>query len=745
MFNDEHHTSVHRIHTQLTKPTHHFIKDVEHSYSKNNNRANVMNQSKQAKINFLTYLVLIFIFCGLLNKALSANEDINQEITKANHLLVQEVGTGTLLMRSDKQSYYEPANLLSTDAKISISGPIAQTELTQTFTNTGQHFSESIYIFPLPENAAVEYMELYIGDRRIIGKILEKLEAKKVYIQAKQDGKRAALVEQSRPNLFTTSVANIPAGAEVSVTLRFTQNIQVHLLKSEYQGVPEQHFEYRLPLTLTPRYQSKKSPNTSKQPLPFENQEELLLVNHNNIYPPQLDYKSNTDARNKIRIDVEMHGLNNTHQVKSLYQAVNQKTIDNQRRIEFMNDTVVMDQDLVLQWRLNTQESQQASFFTETIDGEEYGLLMLTPPDQSNNKVNLAREIIFIIDSSGSMGGESMRQAKEGLSFALNQLANTDRFNIIDFDSQYRLLFDTPQQVNDSSIRKAQNFVNALIADNGTNMLDALTAALRMPTNDEYLKQIIFITDGSVDNETKLFELIYKELKQARLFTVGIGSAPNSYFMRKAAEFGRGTFTYIGAVNEVRPQMSLLFNKISSPILQDIELEFPHGIDIEKWPEFIPDLYEGEPLVIPIKFNRRPEWISVKARTNTSWEQTFTINQTEQNLGVASLWARAKIASLMDKMIRGSSEANIKPQIIDVALQHNLLSKYTSFIAVDDSIVRNQSEDIKTKQTANLLPKGHNYPSTATGIALWNLFALLTLLLSFIYYRSCFTIKVEFK
>jgi len=684
--------------------------------------------------NCFTYVLLIIFFCGVFNIALFAN-DHSEIIDKANHDLIQEVGTGTLLMRANKNNYYQPAILLNTEAKIDISGPIAHTEITQTFQNISQNFSESIYVFPLPENAAVEYMELYVGDRRIIGKIMEKGEAKKVYIQAKQDGKRSALVEQTRPNLFTTSIANIPADKRVSVTLRFTQKLSAQIFKSKFQGLQEQHFEYRLPLTLTPRYQTTKNPLEGNKQTIFESDKIIAKSSDTNLFPPQFDSKLNLDQSNLIRIDVQLNGLDRQHEVKSLNQKINQQTIDGQRHIEFLTDVVAMNQDFVLQWRLSSTENQKASFYTETVDGQEYGLLMLVPPKQQSHQKSIPRELIFIIDSSGSMGGESMRQAKEGLSYALNQLSDVDRFNIIDFDSSYRLLFDTPKPVNNENIRQAQNFVNALVADNGTNMLDALDASFQMPTDTEYLKQIIFITDGAVDNETDLFNLIYNKLNQARLFTVGIGSAPNSYFMRKAAEFGRGTFTYIGEVNEVRPQMSQLFEKISAPVLQDIELVFPQGISIEKWPEFIPDLYLGESILVPIKFNQRPEWVTVKGRSNQTWQQTFSINQNSQHPGVSNLWAREKISSLMDKMIRGESETNIKPQILEVALRHQLLSKYTSFIAVDDSIVRKPIQDIDSNKVPNLLPKGHNYPSTATGLHLWNILALLALLMSFIVHK----------
>lgn len=685
--------------------------------------------NKKFRSYFYFYLILSTLLVCLITQTVYATDHSDQTVkTKNNHAMLNGVGTGTLLMRNNKQDSYQVATLHSTQAKVSISGPIATTEISQSFNNTGLDFAESIYVFPLAENSAVKAMEIHIGERSIVGKIMEKKHAKRIYVQAKRQGKRAALLEQSRPNLFTTSVANIPAGETVTVILRFNQTL---ILQSD-ETSQVKHYEYRLPTTLTPRYQpieqrlknDNRATENTVEPDSTANHEIKNLEQA--IFPPQVK-QAGERVINPINIQVEMHEMNFDDEVRSLYQKIDQETVDRVRHLSFTKHSVSMDQDFVLRWTLNENTENRAQFFTETIEGEEYGLLVLSPPEPGQKTQSLPREVIFIIDSSGSMGGASMQQAKQSLIFALDNIAPHERFNIIDFDSSYTNLFTQPKEASQDNIRLAKNFVRKLSAGGGTEMARALRSALEMKADGNFLKQIVFITDGAVSNEQQLLTLLHEKMGNSRLFTVGIGSAPNSYFMRKAADFGRGSFTYIGSLHDVQPQMSELFAKIGSPLLQNIELEFPTGIDIEQWPQQIPDLYAGEALIVPVKFNHRPSWVTVKGLNNSIWVSTLTLDSSKQHPGVSSLWARKKIESLMDEMVRGQSEESIKPQIIDVALGHHLLSKFTSFVAVDESTVRKQDQKLASEKLANLQPKGHRYPGTASGLNLWYLFVLLSL------------------
>ncbi len=272
-------------------------------------------------------------------------------------------------------------------------------------------------------------------------------------------------------------------------------------------------------------------------------------------------------------------------------------------------------------------------------------------------------------------------------------------------------------------------------------MRPALQQALSTPATESHLRQIIFITDGSVGNEEELFTLIEQRLGTARLFTVGIGSAPNSLFMRKAAVAGRGTFTFISALHEVNEKMGRLFRKLEQPQVTDISIEWPSGVVAEMYPDVVPDLYAGEPVFVRARLNdevRDSDIVSVRGNSSTgSWGADMSVDISEPSPGIAALWARARISELMDTIRRGDVEDKARKTLIETALAHHLVSKYTSLVAVDKTPARPQAEHLNSELVPNLLPYGQSseaifgFPSTATGAGAYlaNGLALLVLAL----------------
>ena len=279
-------------------------------------------------------------------------------------------------------------------------------------------------------------------------------------------------------------------------------------------------------------------------------------------------------------------------------------------------------------------------------------------------------------------------------------------------------------------------------------MLPALQAALstgnssgsvKKPATGEasnFVRQVIFITDGAVGNEQALFKEIKQNLGHSRLFTVGIGSAPNSFFMRKAAQFGRGSFTYIGNVNEVEETMSGLFSKLDNPVMSDITVNWTQGIDAEIYPQNFPDLYHGEPLIITARTAELNGVVSVKGQiAGKQWQRDIPVRKATTMSGVSSLWARSKISKLLDEKVMGRSDSDVRAEVLPVALQHQLLSPYTSFIAVEEVASRPASELLNETVVANARPKGQGvqqfaYPRTATRGAQSALWALMFLIMS---------------
>jgi Ca-activated chloride channel family protein len=318
----------------------------------------------------------------------------------------------------------------------------------------------------------------------------------------------------------------------------------------------------------------------------------------------------------------------------------------------------------------------------------------------------------------------SIAQAKQAMLRALDGLRPGDKFNVVEFNSRTSQLFPVSTPVSSSNVAAAKSFVQRLEANGGTEMYPALEFALRVPPSESFLRQIIFITDGAVGNEEGLFQLIDTRLNGARLFTVGIGSAPNSWFMRKAAEAGRGTFTIISALHEVGEKMDRLFRKLENPQVTDIEVQWPGGVVADSYPAIVPDLYLGEPVTVKARVSgAMPAGAAVRIAGNSvagAWSEDLVVSGEQQSAGIAALWARARIAGLLDQLRRGADADEIRAAAVETALTHHLVSKYTSLVAVDKTPARPSGDPLASEQVANLVPHGQSgsaifgFPATAT-------------------------------
>jgi Ca-activated chloride channel family protein len=619
-----------------------------------------------------------------------------------------QMGAGSLLLKME--TGYIVATRMNTEIDATVSGLVARVSVKQEFRNTGSNWVEGVYVFPLPDTAAVDRLRMHIGERFIEGEIREKEQAKKEYEAAKLSGKKASLVEQERANLFTTSVANIGPGETVSVEIEYLETL----------NVDEGTFSLRFPLTLTPRY----IPGT---PLPGRvgsgwSPDTTEVRDASRVTPPQVsrshDHKITFHAKLNAGVPLEF--------IASRYHPITVNRSDDLYDIDLSETGVPMDHDLELTWKPVSDSSPRAMMFTEVRDDEPHVLLMMLPPDDlSLPQQTMPRDLIFIIDTSGSMHGTSLDQAKRALIMALEGLTPVDEFNVIQFNSTTSTLFVNNVAASPGNIDVAKRYVAGLGANGGTEMRPALQKALSTPVSESHLRQIIFITDGSVGNEDALFTLIESQLGRARLFTVGIGSAPNSLFMRKAAEAGRGTFTFISALHEVNEKMGRLFRKLEHPQVTDISVEWPGGVIAETYPEIVPDLYAGEPIFVRARLSdevRASDIVTVRGNSATgSWGADLPVTISEPSPGVAALWARAKIGDLMDGRRRGANEDEVRQAVVGIAMAHHLVSKYTSLIAVDKTPVRPQSANLDSEQVPNLMPYGQSveaifgFPATATG------------------------------
>ncbi len=664
---------------------------------------------------------------------------------------LEDAGAGSLLFRTGTAGLFREAPRLQTDVDFDINGLVAQVTVRQEFRNESKEWVEGVYVFPLPEMAAVNALKMQIGERVIIGEIQEKQQARKTYEAARKSGKRASLVEQERPNLFTTSVANLGPGETIVVEIRYLETLQY-----ENGG-----FEMRFPLTITPRY-------IPGSPLPDADRQGSVQVaatgwsqptdqvpDADRITPPQAyDLPESTQmATLRGRIRAGFH----VPQLLSPHHALDTRLDGLAWEFSLAGGPVVMNRDFLLRWRPEVGKAPEAALFAEHKDGADYALLMLMPP-QSRSVKHLPREVIFVIDTSGSMSGTSIRQAREALVMALQRLRPEDRFNVFEFNSDYSRLFPEPVHGTPRNLQVASRFVRDLEANGGTEMSQPLEAALQGGGDEAaFLRQVIFITDGSIGNEEALFGIIRQKLASSRLFMVGIGSAPNAFFMNKAAQFGRGTATFVGDLDEVSEQMESLFRKIESPVVTDLRVDWGSA-ETETWPRNIRDLYAGEPLVVTARLASLPESVRVHGKLDgQAWQRDVRVAVAPRRIeplaskgggakpmhagqsvptqnGVGTLWARNKIAALMDEERTQGKNDTLRRAIIDVAQTHALVTAYTSFVAVDRTPARPDDQALNKRAVPNRMPHGSTmtgFPRGATPAGLQILAGLFLLLLGF--------------
>jgi Ca-activated chloride channel family protein len=685
-----------------------------------------------ASVGLSTGLIITFITLILFNSLpVYAEDHIEEKLNETNTIKnLADVGQASLLFKQNGQ--FSEAAQLNTDVVMTITGMINRVIVTQSFSNTTDNWQEGIYVFPLPENAAVDQLRLKIGKRLIEGQIKEKKEAKKIYTQAKQHGKQAALTEQERPNIFTTSVANIAPHETIIVEIEYQQIVNYD------NGL----FSLRFPMVVGPRYIPGKPLIQDENIESFSgtgwavNTDEV--VDAVRITPPVL--APDSKRKNKVSINIDLDAGLALEKIDSPYHAIEIDKQNGQYQITLKQKTTLANRDFELIWKPEPSVAPKAALFTENKNGETYAMIMMVPPETQQAQT-IPREILYVIDTSGSMGGQSIIQARAALELALIQLKPGDKFNIIQFNSFTSKLFNDSQLVNQQTLEQASRYIRSLEANGGTEMASALNTALNNQSNNGYLRQVIFLTDGSIGNEQALFEIIQNKLGNSRLFTIGIGSAPNSHFMQRAANFGRGTHTYIGKLEEVQTRMQALFEKIENPVLKDIAIDWMES-DMEIWPQKIVDLYKGEPLVITAKTKHTLGEIKMTGKiSGKTWSSSLKLNGGQNRHGVASLWARNKISSLMQQK-RDAEFESIKQSIIDTALEHHLVSKYTSLVAVDVTPIRPKEEELDSQAIPTHLPAGwdHNkvfgqqFPATATDARLNFLIGLFLILFSSVLY-----------
>ena len=642
----------------------------------------VPNRKQHTAIKFLGYsAAAVLILLGL--RALVAPVAQQVSTPQITNSTVQQPFDPTPKIDSDLGGLYSydrngkvetfPLTQTSVDAKIA--GNIARVEVTQTFTNPNSKPLEAIYKFPLPDDAAVDDMEIRIGDRLIQGNIKRQAEAQQIYQTAKREGKTAGLLEQQKDNIFTQSLANIQPGEEVEVVIRYTNTLQ--FIGNDY--------EFAFPLVVAPRYGETSQNN----PL---------------IAPAMAENVSKTRSGRDIKINIEIDAGVAVSNVRSPDHEIKIQNASSTTRVALTNKDIIPNQDLILRYQLMGAKTQ-ATVLTQSNQQGGHFATYLIPAINYNDKEIVPKDVVFLMDTSGSQRGFAIAQSKELMRQFISGLNENDTFNIIDFSSTTKKLAHQPLENNRLNRAKALAYVDRIDANGGTELMNGIETVIDFPAaSDGRLRSIVLLSDGLIGADEQVIGRIRDNLKPGnRLYSFGVGSSSNRFLLNRLAELGRGTVTILSPNEDAVQVAEKFYREINKPIITNIELSWiGAGKAPEIYPQQTPDLFASQPLVL---YGRKEDASSGKLKiTGTiaggTYEQILNVNfqQIGGNSAVAQLWGRSRIKDLMNDMYGRENSQGIEA-VTNTALDYNLLSKYTAFVAVDE--LPDNSSDLQKQNKAS--------------------------------------------
>jgi Ca-activated chloride channel family protein len=589
---------------------------------------------------------------------------------------------------------WAPAPVLESRIGIEIADTVVRGQVTQVFRNETEEWVEGTYSFPLPADAAVDRMTVLVDDRRIEGLIQEKAEARETYEAARADGKIAGLLDQARPNLFKIRLANIGPGRTVAVALDYQAQADIEAAETEMV----------LPLVAAPRYMPEARTAAIDHPAVRTLLAERLADARTLAFPLDME-----GARNPVGLQIVLRPGGRLAGIESPSHAITVIEADGAYEIALDAGTEPANRDFILRWTLARGERPGAALFRETVDGVDYLLARLHPPKaETAADLRRPRDVTFVLDVSASMTGEAMVAAQTALVAALAALRPEDSFDVIAFNDNSVRLFGRSEAATPARIKAAIRWVAARAADGGTEMMPALESALTDAPAPGALRQIVFLTDGLIGNEGELFSLIARRLGEARLFTVALGSAPNGWFMEKAAELGRGRSARIADLGEAGPAMRAFYRGIETPVVTELVLADAGSAEAEAFPPALPDLYADTGVGVLI---RAEDWDGSLTVAGTldgePWAQVLDAEDAAPADGIAKLWARAKIDAISDRRIRSDiTGEEARALSLPVALTHRLVTPYTSFVAVDTTPARPPEADLREAPVPANRPDG---------------------------------------
>jgi len=606
--------------------------------------------------------------------------------------LAQGLETDQAMLWLDYDAQSSSTVALVTDIEIEVTGMLAYSVIKQQFLNDSQEWAEGRYVFPLPDGVAVESLRVAVGNRVIAGEIQEREQARITYETARAEGRIASLVEQERANLFSTSIANIAPGEVLEIQIGFRQKIDyVH-----------GEFRLRFPMSIAPPYVPGAALSTeagSPQDGGGWSENTTRAPDASKITPTLVGPLEST---NPVALRVELNSGMPLAYLEASHHLIDKQFDRGLWQITLEGPNADPHKDFELVWRPAVGAHVDSAVFLQRLADQDHALLMLLPPEQFVAQ-QTRREVTLIIDTSGSMQGESIQQAREALLFALDSLSAQDHFNLIEFNNAASSLFRSPVEASSANLRAARDFVHRLKADGGTEMLKPLDLAMQQQVSAGFLPQIVFVTDGQVGNTVEIIKHVRSTIGDSRLFTVGIGHGVNSQFLDDLARFGRGSAVLIADLWQVQNRMNELVTQLTSPVLHDIELHWPS--EVEFLPTQMPDLYIGQPLLVAARGDKlRGDLLVTGLSDGQRWQQVIPLETFQTAPGVAAYWGRQAIQHELDRSGQDISPEESRLRVIDLAVEYQLLSPYTSLVAVDKTPQRSHAAALRRHDVPGYLP-----------------------------------------
>ncbi|MEH1820832.1 MAG: VIT domain-containing protein [Nostoc sp.] len=590
--------------------------------------------------------------------------------------------------------------LKHTEAIAKIAGNLSRVEVIQSFENPFTQPLEAVYVFPLPDEAAVDDMEIKIGDRTIKGNIKKREEAVAIYEKAKKEGRTAGLLKQERDNIFTQSLANIKPGEQIDVTIRYTESLKFE----------SGNYEFVFPMVVGPRY----IPGTSIDGSGDTDQ----VPDASRITPPVVSEGTrrrspSQTSRHNINVTVEIDAGLPISEVRSPSHQLKIEHSGQIVRIQLAGEDTIPNKDLILRYQVSSNETQSTVLTQADDRGGHFAIYLIPALEYSTDEI-VAKDVVFLVDTSGSQSGDPLQKCQELMRRFINGLNPNDTFTIIDFSDRVRQLSPKPLPNTAENRAKAIAYINNLQADSSTEMLSGIRTAINFPTPVGRLRSVVLLTDGYIGNENEILAEVQQHLQPGnRLYSFGVGSSVNRFLLNRIAEIGRGISTIIRHDEPTEEVAEKFYRQINNPVLTNIQISWRGDTESPViYPKVAPDLFSEQPLVL---FGRKQDGvrgnlqISGIAAGGKHYEKTFhLIFEETGNLAVAQLWGRACIKDLMNQMVSFETKAGVEA-VTETALTYQLLSQYTAFVAVSDDVRVEPRSEYLSMQVPVEMPEAVSY------------------------------------